>query len=293
MRGLLLLTLVALLPVATAQAPVDLVTVEVAPFDAAVKPLQGSQTTEATVRVSCALAEAPGGIPVTHAIVEAPTWATVVVSPKEAVARPESCEMGWVSFIATITVTVDQLAPADAPTPIILESTAGSGSAQHAGRGEVNVTAAWFSILDVQIVEAMAVVAPGGTHTFPLKLENFGNGDTEITITETTTGAGISVRLPDAFRLGSKQQGSSDVSREVGIEVTADEERGFVNRVATTTLAITSAYAGDPTQQGDDATVSLLVTVRSGALETAANIPAPPVLLALLSAAVLLRARRP
>lgn len=293
MRGLLLLMVLGVLPFAAAQAPVELVTVEVAPFDEPVKPLQGTQTTEATVRVSCALAEPPASIVVTYNVPEAPAWATVLVSPSSDTAGPERCQTGYVTFIATLTVQANDQAPADVPAPIVLEARAGSGGAEHVERGEVNLTATWFSILDVQVVEAVAVVAPGATHAFPLKIANFGNGDTDVTITETERGEGITVRVPDTFRLGSKQQGSNDVSREVSIEVAADDARGFVNRVAVASLLVTSAYAADASQVGDDATVSLLVTVRSGAFETAANIPAPGPLLALLSAAALLRAFRP
>lgn len=293
MRGLLILALVGLFPVALAQAPLALVTVDLAPFDAPVRPLQGAQTTEATVRVSCALAEAPGNLRVRHAIVDAPPWATVVVSPSEDVAGPERCQMGYATFVAVVAVNVSDQAPADVPRTLTLESRAGSGEGGGIARDSVDVTASWFSILDVQLPEAIAVVPPGGSHAFPVKLTNFGNGATDVTIRVGDVSEGISVRVPDPVRLGSKQQGVNDISQDVDLVVVADEASGFVNRVAVANLALTSTYASDGTQVGDESTVSLLVTVRTGAAERAAAIPAAPPLLALLFAAALPRAFRP
>jgi hypothetical protein len=289
---LLAFPLLLVVPSAAAQdLPVDLVTVEIAPFEEPARPLQGAIATEATVRVSCAHANPPGIVHVTHMIAETPTWASTLVSPATDTAGPERCESGYVTFIATLTTNVSDQAPAHAPAPIVMASQVG-GASPDEGRASVDVSAAWFSIVDVQLAEAIAVVAPGASHTFAVKLTNLGNGETEVTLTPGDVGEGISVRVSEPFRLGSTQAGSNDISREATIEVTADDASGFVNRVAVANVHITSAYAADATQSGDDASVSVLVTVRGGTAETLDRIPAPSLLLALLGGALVARARR-
>lgn len=289
--------LVALLPVvsgAAAQAPatpVPLVTVEAEPFAEPAHPLQGAISTNVTTRVSCALVEGIPGVPVTYSVLGAPPWANPTLSPATEVLPPALCEEGWLVGHSTLTVTVDDTAPARAPSDIVVEAAAGASGRQERANATVPIEAHFFSILEVQLDEAIQDVAVGSSVRFAVELRNLGNGPAELTFTLTQAPETVQAAVPEPFVLASRHEGAEEMTRVVEIELTAPAGSSFTNRVEVANYDISSAYADDPTKLGDAVSVSLLVTVKGEAAEKLAATPAP-VVLALLALALAARAFR-
>lgn len=264
-----LLVLAGLATPAAAQPPVsEWVSVEIEPFPALVKPLQGPVTAPFTARASCLLASgAPPQVVMSYTVAAQPDWTTVLVSPATDARPLEQCDSGYVSFEGTVTVTANDRAPAFAPAPIEIEARAEAQAGPQAGRGMVNVSASYFGILDTQLAQAQAVVPPGGSHEFVARFTNFGNGDTRVETALAQAPGTLQVGLPAPVTLESAQAGGERVSEEVRVRVVAPEESGFVNRVESFSLRITSAYDKDDSYAGDESSLSFLVTVRTGADE--------------------------
>lgn len=290
MRALILTVLLA--ATALGQASVELATFSIDPFADMVRPLQSPVSTTMHARVSCALADGIRGVPVQYQFVEAPAWATVVSSPASDVLATESCEGGWLIAESMLIVTVSDQAPGFVPTPIVVELVAGPSGREERRSASVNVTASYFSIVDVQVPESIVTMAPGSERALDVVLTNFGNGDTRIEIVVERASPEITVTAPDPFVLESKQAGGNDISRTVAFRVQAAPADGLVNRVATFDARVHSAYAKDDSFVGDASTVSFVVTVQSPLLRDrqvpAMNEP----WLALVVAALLVSARR-
>ncbi|HVM44503.1 MAG TPA: hypothetical protein VM582_01105 [Candidatus Thermoplasmatota archaeon] len=296
MRALLLVALLA--PLALGQPEVvDWLSVTIAPFEAPVRPLQQPVTAQVTTRASCLLADqgAGGQVQVQHAVKEKPAWATVLVSPATDVASVQGCSEGYLTFQATLTVTATDQAPAFAAAPIVVEATAGPADRQQVETAQVNLSAAYFAILDVQVSDPQIVMRPGSTHDAVVKVSNFGNGDTRVETLLVDAGEGLSVQLPPPVTLGSRQRGSADTSADLVVRILAADAAGVVNRVGVVNLRLTGSYATDPSEGVDDSAVSLLVSVRSLGGEGAQKLPGAPLgaLVALAFASAARRALRP
>lgn len=266
MRGILALLLLA--PVAAAQPEViDWVTASVAPFETPIPPLQGAASTRVDVSASCLLADPAGQVTVAYAVVDRPSWATVVVSPSTDAKNVQSCEEGRLAFEGTLVVTVTDQAPAFAPATIALEVTAGGGGREERAQASVDVSSDYYAILDVQLAAPQAVIRPGGHHDFVVRVSNFGNGATRVEPTLTRADEPLQVSLPSTITLGSKQQGARDIAADLVFRVAAPDEGGFVNRVGSVDVRLQGFYALDDSRGADASTVSFLVTIRTGATQ--------------------------
>lgn len=295
MRALLVLAVLA--PVAAAQTDaVDWIQAEIAPFEDEVVPLQAPIATTMTTRVSCALAEAVSqSVLVSYVVAQKPDWATVVVSPATDAAPVGDCSGGYAApREARLTVTANDQAPAFVPSEIVVEVHAGVGPREQVDAASVALSAGYFAILDTQLGEPQAVIPPGGAHDFHIRVTNFGNGPTRLEPLLLNASPGLEIGLPPVTILGSKQQGASDVSADLPLRVGAIDESGSVNRVGFVNLHLVASYATDPSEGADESTVSVLVTVRSGAeRESGSTLPLPGAgALALLGGAALVAALR-
>lgn len=264
MRALLLAALV-LLPQAAAQLP-DVQLVELRAEDPPpVLPLQGAVVANMTVRVSCALVEGQGGVAIAYEVTAAPAWATVVVSPASDVADVRNCDGGYVTRDAILTLTASDMAPAFRPSPVEVRATAGPEGRKQTANATINLTAEYFSILDVQLAESSRIVAPGGEVAFAVSLANLGNAQTRVRVEVENATEDLTVHPVDAVLLESKQQGGMRNTGELSVRVTSDAGGLYVNRVGTATLRLFAEHAGEPPRQGDSTTISFIVTTKSGA----------------------------
>lgn len=257
------LALLLLAPAALAQVPgVPLValTVEDPPM---VRPLQGPVTANVTLRVSCALAADPPGAPVAYKVESAPPWATTTLSPATDVVDPASCEGGYATRTAVLGLAASDQAPAFRATPVRVSATVGSSGRQQTATAEANVTADYFSILDVVAVETSKSVAPGAEVAFPVRLTNLGNARTRVHVELENATEGIAVARIGPLELGSKQQGDLDTTAEATVRVRAHDADGIVNRADAFTLLIRAEHAMEPARQGDTARLSFVVTTRN------------------------------
>lgn len=274
----ILLALVLLAPLALAQAPIPLVELSIDPFADLAKPLQAPVSTAIHARVSCALVRGPNGIPISYSVVSAPAWATVTIDPPTDVIEPlVSCDTtsgGWVTREAVLSLQANDRAPAEAPAPIEVEVRA--DGTEEAALASVDVAASFFSILDVELIEAIHTMSPGATKEIVITVTNHGNGATRVTFETAEIGEGLTVALPDPFVLESAQSGGTRLSEDAIVRVTTADRSGFVNEVGIINLRILSAFEGDPSQEGDESQASLLVTTRTG-IPASRDVPGPEI----------------
>lgn len=265
MRRLLVVALLA--PVAFAQTePVDWILSEIEPFPDEVAPLKGTIASTMTTRVSCALAEpVRQQVAIRYAVLAQPSWATVVVSPVNDVAPIGDCGGGYTApREATIIVAAGDRAPAFEPGEIVIEIQAGDEPRREVDEARVNVSAGYFAIFDAGIRGPQATIAPGGATEFQIAVTNYGNGPTRVEPLLLNASPGLDVSLPPVVILGSRQQGATNFSADLVVRVEAIEEEGFVNRVGMIDLKLIGTYAPDPSEEDEESSISMLVTVRSG-----------------------------
>jgi hypothetical protein len=260
----------AMIPTASAQQNGS-VTVQLNPPTESVKPLQAPISFTGRVIFTADYGVAAGliGIPVTYTVTKQPAWATVLVSPATAV-FPAPAPGTDAAYSAerpiTITVTATDQAPAFQADTIEITAVTQAGSSagkSFTGKGNVPITAAYFSILDVQLAEAIKVERPQTPVIFPVKIQNFGNANTKVSfeIGEGTSPA-LQVPVPNPVTLQSKQAGGNAISADVPLTIQTPYKNGYMNEVGIVNYKITSAYALDTKLKGDESTVSVLVTTR-------------------------------
>jgi hypothetical protein len=271
MRALVLLALVALAaPLAGAQATGSSVSMTVEPFPREVEPLGPPVVVNFTITFSCLSADPPR--PATASVhVETPPAFTAVASPAS-FAAPQGClTNATLPGVVKIAATAD--APAHVPETATLVATSGSAS----GRATFQLTAAYFSILDVNVPQAVAAVSPGGTATYVLSLTNLGNAKTRVHVAIGNASPGLAVDVPDDVTLDSKQQGGVTPSVAALVHVTA-RRTGTVDLVVEASDALTHA-AGDVSHVSLETNVRLLASPAPSPLVLA---PALAVALALV-----------
>lgn len=146
-----------------------------------VHPLQGTAVANFTIDASCLMIQ-PGQPTVSGQvkIASKPEWAAVIASPASFVVDARSCGSArTVEIRGQVAASVGQDAPAGRPGALLLEASTDGVPSGNAS-AEVPIVAAYLGKLDVQVAEAIATVRPGESHTFSLKLSNFGNDDTIV-----------------------------------------------------------------------------------------------------------------
>ncbi|HET6404171.1 MAG TPA: hypothetical protein VFH78_05950 [Candidatus Thermoplasmatota archaeon] len=236
-----------------------------------VKPLQGPVSFTGTVTFIGDYSGLTGvvGIPVTYSVSKAPAWASVLISPANDVfPAPSNAQPGTSysqSKTITITVTASDQAPAFTPDTIEITATtqgAGAGGRSFSGKGNVPITATYFSIIDVQLAEAIKLERPQTPVNFPVKVSNFGNANTKVSFEVVDISPGLEYTLPIPVVLQSRQAGGSQISADIQLTIQTPYKNGYMNEVGTANYRVTSAYALDPKLTGDTSTVSLLITTR-------------------------------
>lgn len=260
----------ALVPTASAQNG-GTVTVTLNQPSEQVKPLQGAVTFTGTVTLIADYSGGlnPIGIPVTYTVANKPAWAQVLVSPATDVFPPPSAAApSGVSYSQTrqiqVTVTASQDAPAFTAEPIEITATPTSATpgSYTAGKGSVQIQAGYFSIIDVQLAEPIAVERPQSKVAFPLKITNFGNANTKVSFELISAADGFQTVIPNPVTLQSKQAGGNQISADIPLTIQTPYKNGYMNEVGVINYKLTSAYALDPKLKGDESPVSVLVTTR-------------------------------
>lgn len=236
-----------------------------------VKPLQGSVTFTGTATLNADMGGAVNaiGIPVTYTVANKPAWAQVLVSPSTDVFPPPTGAPSGVAYTQTksftVTVTASQDAPAFTAETIEITATPTAGAAggsYTAGKGQAQIQAGYFSIIDVQLAEPIAVERPQSKVAFPLKITNFGNANTKVSFELVSAAEGFQTVIPNPVTLQSKQAGGNQISADIPLTIQTPYKNGYMNEVGVINYKLTSAYALDPKLKGDESPVSVLVTTR-------------------------------
>ena len=244
-----------------------------------VQPLQGSVEATATVVLRADYGGATGlvGIPVQYTIT-CPAWATCTPTPASDVFDPPNANAAGAgaggSYTSTktvkITISASDQAPAFTPQPMTITATTSgaTGGNPITGLGSSVVEAGFFSILDVQVQNAIVVERPQTIINIPVSVNNLGNAQTKVTfsIAEGSTvgevANALQPQLPPPTTLGSKQAGATVTKADIVLTVQTPYKNGYMNDGGTLNYKITSAYAINPALRGDESQLSVLVTTR-------------------------------
>ena len=287
--------LLALAPTAAAQQSAS-ITVALNPPSESVKPLQSPITFSGTITFTADYTGVTGiiGIPVTYTVTKQPAWSTVLISPATDVFPVPSNAQPGAAYTQTKTITVTVTANDQAPAfqadqiEVTATTTNTAGGRPVSGKGNVPITAAYFSIIDVQLAEAIKLERPQTPVTFPVKVSNFGNANTKVSFEVTQITEGFDYTLPVPITLQSKQAGGNAITADVPLTVQTPYKNGYMNEVGTVNYKVTSAYALDPKLRGDESVVSVLITTRGFYVPG----PGPLFLLAAVGALALVLRRR-
>ncbi|MEA3199935.1 MAG: hypothetical protein QOE90_1363 [Thermoplasmata archaeon] len=272
-----------LAPLAAAQVPDPIVVhADALPTSA---PLREPVRAPFTLDVSCVAVGPDGKPPTLHVGVEGPAWAILAATPSSFTPDPASCDAGRATFTGAVVVATTADAPAWTPAPITLSAWMIGAQGNVSGRATTNVTASFFSVLDVNVQEAVATTRPGQAHEFHVRVTNHGNDATRVRFAKKDAGSGVAVTLPEPFVLA---RAGADASRDVVVLVTPIGGGALTNRVDSVDVAIASEDDHAPAAPGDGSNVSFVLTTR-GAVTPA---PSPLAAIAALAMVGALRRRR-
>lgn len=266
----MLVTTILLSIIPTAAAQSAQLVVELQPSPDKLRPLQGQITIPGKVTYTADQTAQTGiiGVPVTLTVRNAPSWAAVTISPQTVIMNFANAQPG-ASVTATanfnVFVSASEQAPAYQAAPIEIAASAAQPSAAGAsatGQGSIPIQAEFFSIIDVQLAEAIKVDRPQQPVVFPLTITNFGNANTKVSFQVVSQAENLEVPVPGDVTLQSKQAGGNQITATVPLTVQTPYKNGYMNEVGSVTYKVTSAYALNPQLKGDESTVSVLVTTK-------------------------------
>ena len=262
----------AFVPVAEAQGtagPQYSIVLSLTPPSEKVKPLQGQITFQGKVEYTGDPSSGGNlvGVPVSYKVTKAPAWAAVTVSPGSDVIQLASGQQYSGSKTFTVAVTASDQAPAFQSDTIEITATvtpSSPGATPKSAAQTVPVQADYFSILDVQLAQAIQQDRPQSTVTFPVKITNLGNGATKVNFDIAPEGnpQRLAALIPGPVTLQSKQAGGNQISAEIPLQIQLPHKNGYMNEAGTVTYKITSNYALDSKLKGDETTLAVLVTTK-------------------------------
>lgn len=306
-----ILALVVLLPSSAAQPVEDPVEPEVEFPDVRIEdpvvPLDevGLTTVEATIE--CSMLEPPVSATVVTPETTAPSYASVIVSPASTTFSPDpvACAQGTPhAYEANLSIALTQNAPAferfDTTVAITVQYGPPTGvlfgpyGPYHAN---VSVMPGFLLHYNVRADQKISTVAPGGTATFDVALDNFSNGPTKFTLDPASVPDGLDVSLPDPVVLDTQEAATLTVEATDVPGASTEENHPF-------RLDLHAASTNPRAEETGSSELSLLVKAEPGAgdpLGSAsedgdeAGVPAPGVatLVAALVGAIAIRRRDP
>jgi hypothetical protein len=191
-----------------------------------------------------------------------------------------------------IDVTTD--APAFQPTGVAydvhVQKNHTNGTTTELGPVGANVTLTpgYFNLYNARMETKIVEAGPDEGVTFPIVIENHSNGMTEFAFELASQPAsGFQPVLPSKIVLESEATGGTRTSETVNFTVFTPFHNGYVSETASMALEIHSAYAADPSLEGESAQVSALTKVSGFYLPSLA----PLVVVALIGCAAGLRGR--
>lgn len=220
-------------------------------------PEGAAQTVRGVVEVTSQVPRV-GPVIVELRLVQAPAWATVRL-PDNVALELRPAGLVWVGeapFDLAVEASTD--APAFAPEEVVVEGILRGDALQGDAVSEARfpISAAWFSILDVQS-PSVVHVPPGGGATVPITLTNFGNGNTKVLFDFVQPTTRVEVGLPAPVTLQSKQSGGTDTSEVVHVRLRAPEDFRDSTKVE---IRVTPVYSLDARVRGEEIVVSFVAT---------------------------------
>src|SRR5581483_1304670 len=237
-------------------------------FSDPIKPLRPAVCQTQTVTFTADPSAYSGliGVGVTYTVSKQPAWATVILSPSSDLfanpATPGTTGSYSSTRPLTVCITTSDQAPAFVNDQVEVSGTATAAAGSITGKTNFPIAADYFSIIDVNLQEAVKVDRPQTPVVFPLQITNLGNANTKVTILPDAPTGGLIVQTPQPVILQSKQAGGQQVTSTVSLTIQTPYHNGYLNQVAGENYKITSAYALDPKLVGDSSSVSVVLTTR-------------------------------
>lgn len=216
---------------------------------------------------SAAIAPTQIGLTVT----QFPPWAVATVSPSTVFATVTAQPSGVAQqtspqLTATLLITATQDAPAFTQGIIEVTATAlPNGNLDGTSTPvQIPIQADFFSILEANTPNAIQKAKPQALVSYPVTVTNFGNAQTKVdfSIDEGGIPEKWQVALPPPVTLQARQQGQTQNTRSVNVQVQTPFQNGYMNVVGAITVRLRSTYALDPKVIGDSTIVSTLTTTK-------------------------------
>lgn len=209
--------------------------------------------------------------PIQLSVTQSPPWAVATVSPTTVFAdvslQPGGAQQTKVTGLQSfVLVTATQDAPAF--TQGIIEITANAppnGNLDASQRSvQIPIQADFFSILEANTPNAIQKAKPQALVSYPVTVTNFGNAQTKVdfSIDEGGIPEKWQVALPPPVTLQARQQGQTQNTRTVNVQIQTPFQNGYMNVVGAITVRLRSNYALDAKVVGDSTIVSTLTTTK-------------------------------
>lgn len=222
-----------------------------------------------------------------------PSFANAIVSPVSQTSfhDPARCSQGRpLQVNATFSVSLTQNAPAyetfDVPVEMTVQRSVEGPVPPRTYTEQANgtFTAGYHSLVNVRATEKIAETAPGGNHTFEIRLDNFSNGPTEFRSSVENASEGVAVDVPEPVVLETQETARLDVHVQ-DTSGRPDAEHPF-------TLVVNATSTDPSAEQGNRSEVGFLLAT-SGTNESLeaqtqtreSSVPAPGVGLVLAAVA--------
>lgn len=288
---LVLLALLAMLPVASAQAHPFELDLQVQAFGGPITPLRTPPVTTVTIDAPCIVPSLePTRLQVRTWIVEQPPWATVVVSPGMFAVSPERCDGGRVRETMEMTVSLHEDAPAFLATDVVLAASWENATPNVTDVEAVTVTPAFYGILEVTTSSTVKQAPPDSVVTFPLRVANRGNAPVRVFFEEVEATGGLRSEAPPPMALATRwEAGGEGHAADPQIVIRTPGDKALQNRVGAVTYRVWSEPVEAPGVAGDERVVSLIVTTQGMQATVPGPAPLLPLVLTALGAALVTR----
>lgn len=240
--------------------------IELKPASRNVKPIVDQLPLAGNILYSYALGYSQTPIIIDLTAVMKASYGSASVSPAQLVVpvpsspTPNSYAPPAIPF--SVLVIFNRDAPAFQPTEVLVKAQASAGTCVKAvpqkDSNVVPVKPDFFGIIAATADRAIVKSSQNNQLQLPIKVENFGNGQIKVFFS-TQAGKGIEVVTPEPRILDSTAQGGKKTSEIVNLNVNTPYKNGYMNKINSVNVEITSTSAEDTSIQGDKAALSMLV----------------------------------
>lgn len=251
------------------------ITIDAIVFNEDVVPLQPKTVSNIVLKYSYSAGYSINPITISITPTKPPAYAEITVQPTILSFAPPSTpaptgtggggDSGQTLKFA-VTVVFSRDAPAFKTTPFSLNAAATAGTCIHSTTTQAPttfpVTPGFYGVLSASVPKTIQKAGQGSEVTFPMTIENLGNGQIKVFFQVEGQGKGtrsLQVTTPTEVTIDSLAQGGNSNTRVVNLNVNTPFKNGYMNALNAIRVVITSQSPERTGIEGDKASLSMLV----------------------------------